>query len=103
MAREPRVLATVGVVGLGTMGAGIVEVFARSGLDVVAVEADESGLARGRSHLEQSTARALSRGRLTEADREQLLGRVRFAAGTAELASCDLVVEAGPEHPPLDG
>ena len=98
MAPEPRELATVGVVGLGTMGAGIVEVFARSGLDVVAVEADESGLARGRSHLEQSTARALSRGRLTEADREQLLGRVRFAAGTAELASCDLVVEAVPEQ-----
>src|SRR4051812_15841770 len=77
MAREPGEPGrptTVGVVGLGTMGAGIVEVFARSGLDVVAVEADEAGLDRGRAHLERSTGRAVSRGRLTEADRDVLLG-----------------------------
>jgi 3-hydroxybutyryl-CoA dehydrogenase len=95
---EPGQLTTVGVVGLGTMGAGIVEVFARSGLDVVAVEVDQSALDRGRAHLERSTARAVSRGRLTEADRDLLIARVRFAAGTGELAACDLVVEAVPER-----
>src|SRR4051794_7947312 len=95
MARE---LGSVGVVGLGTMGAGIVEVLARSGVAVVAVEADEAGLARGRGHLERSTGRAVSRGRMTDADRASLLGRVRFAPDLAALVDCDLVVEAVPER-----
>ena len=48
MAREFR---TVGVVGLGTMGAGIVEVFARNGLQVIAAEVDADAVERGRTHL----------------------------------------------------
>jgi 3-hydroxybutyryl-CoA dehydrogenase len=95
MARE---LRTIGVVGLGTMGAGIVEVFARNGLDVVAVEADEAGLQRGREHLEQSTGRALARGKLSADQQSELLGRVTFATALDAMAPCDLVVEAVPEH-----
>ena len=56
MARE---FTTVGVVGLGTMGAGIVEVFAREGLRVVGVEPTEESLERGRGHLQHSTDRAV--------------------------------------------
>jgi 3-hydroxybutyryl-CoA dehydrogenase len=56
---------TAGVVGLGTMGAGIVEVFCRAGLDVIAVEVDDALLATGRSRLERSLGRAVERGRLT--------------------------------------
>ena len=52
MARE---FTTVGVVGLGTMGAGIVEVFAREGLQVIGVEPTEESLERGRGHLQNST------------------------------------------------
>jgi 3-hydroxybutyryl-CoA dehydrogenase len=48
MARE---FQHVGVIGLGTMGAGIAEVLARSGLSVIGVEVDEAALERGRSHL----------------------------------------------------
>ncbi|HEV2887741.1 MAG TPA: 3-hydroxyacyl-CoA dehydrogenase NAD-binding domain-containing protein, partial [Jatrophihabitans sp.] len=48
----------VGVVGLGTMGAGIAEVFARNGLSVVAVDRDQAAVARGRGHIEHSTGRA---------------------------------------------
>ncbi len=95
MARE---LSRIGVVGLGTMGAGIVEVFARNGLEVVAVEADADGLERGRGHLEHSTGRAVARGKLTEAEQAELIGRVRFAGSLEDLADCDLVVEAVPEH-----
>jgi len=54
MARE---LKTVGVVGLGTMGAGIAEVFARNGLTVVGVERDEQAAERGRGHIQHSTDR----------------------------------------------
>ncbi len=95
MARE---FSTVGVIGLGTMGAGIVEVFARNGIDVVAVEVDDAAVEKGRGVLEHSTGRAVSRGKLTEADAEALHARVRFTSGMEDLADCQLVVEAVPEH-----
>ena len=95
MARE---INSVGVVGLGTMGAGIVEVFARNGIDVVAVEVTEAALERGRAHLTGSTERAVARGKLSEADRDALLGRVTFAVGLPSLSEVDMVIEAVPEH-----
>ena len=97
MARE---ITRVGVVGLGTMGAGIAEVFARSGLQVVAVEQNEKALVRGREHLEQSTARAVRRGKLSPEGRDELLGRITFAGSLEDLADRDLglVVEAIPER-----
>ncbi|MFC0503117.1 3-hydroxyacyl-CoA dehydrogenase family protein [Micromonospora costi] len=95
MARE---FTSVGVVGLGTMGAGIVEVFARNGIDVVAVEISEPALERGRANLTGSTDRAVAKGKLAPADRDALLGRVTFAVGLDALHSVDLVVEAVPEH-----
>ncbi|BCJ66771.1 3-hydroxyacyl-CoA dehydrogenase family protein [Polymorphospora rubra] len=95
MAREFR---TVGVVGLGTMGAGIVEVFARNGLDVVAVEITEAALDRGRGNLTGSTDRAVKRGKLAPADRDALLSRVTFAVGLDALRETDLVIEAVPER-----
>ncbi|MDT4911760.1 MAG: 3-hydroxybutyryl-CoA dehydrogenase [Pseudonocardiales bacterium] len=95
MARE---FQQVGVVGLGTMGAGIAEVFARNGLTVVAVDKDEAAVARGRGHIEGSTARAVERGKLTPDEHEALLGRITFGTDLAALAEVDLVVEAVPEH-----
>ncbi|WP_422736635.1 3-hydroxyacyl-CoA dehydrogenase family protein [Micromonospora sp. WMMD729] len=95
MARE---FSTVGVVGLGTMGAGIVEVFARNGIDVVAVEISEPALERGRATLAGSTDRAVAKGKLAVADRDALHERVHFAVGLDALHSVDLVIEAVPEH-----
>ena len=89
-----RTFTTIGVVGLGTMGAGIVEVFARHGYRVIGVEVDEEGVARGRQFLEHSTDRAVRRGKLAEADQAALLERVRWATSLADLAEADLVVEA---------
>ena len=80
------------------MGAGIVEVFARNGLDVVAVEVSPQSVEKGRGVLRHSTDRALSRGKLTEQEQTELHGRVRFSYDLADLADCDLVVEAVPEH-----
>ncbi len=88
----------VGVIGLGTMGAGIVEVFARSGIDVVAVDVDEAGVEHGRQVLAGSTGRALSRGKLTQEEHDALHGRVRYTTDLADLAGCQLVVEAVPEQ-----
>ncbi|SCL66741.1 3-hydroxybutyryl-CoA dehydrogenase [Micromonospora citrea] len=95
MARE---FTSVGVVGLGTMGAGIVEVFARNGVDVVAVEISEAALERGRATLTGSTDRAVAKGKLAEADRDALLARVDWQVGLGALHSVDLVIEAVPEH-----
>jgi 3-hydroxybutyryl-CoA dehydrogenase len=89
---------TVGVVGVGTMGAGIAEVLSRTGLEVVAVEVDANGVARGRGHLEHSTGRALERGKLDEKSRRELLDRIRFTTKLTDLAEVDLVVEAVPER-----
>ncbi|MFD7157651.1 3-hydroxyacyl-CoA dehydrogenase family protein [Kribbella sp. NPDC059898] len=91
MARE---LTTVGVVGLGTMGAGIAEVFARHGLTVVGVERDEDAAERGRGHIQHSTDRAVKRGKLSVEDQQALFDRVTFATTMEALADCDLVIEA---------
>lgn len=95
MSRE---ITRVGVVGLGTMGAGIAEVFARSGYDVIGLDADEAAIDRGRGHVEGSTARAVKRGKLTDEGRGEILGRIRFTTEYADLSDRDLVVEAVPEQ-----
>ncbi len=95
MARD---FTRVGVIGLGTMGAGIVEVFARNGVDVVAVDIDEAGLDHGKQVLTGSTGRALSRGKLTQEEHDALHARVTYTTDLGDLADCQLVVEAVPEH-----
>jgi 3-hydroxybutyryl-CoA dehydrogenase len=84
----------IGVVGLGTMGAGIAEVFARNGFSVVGVEVNEEAVERGRQHLEHSTGRAVQRGKLSEEDQAALMGRVGFSTSLQDLADADFVVEA---------
>src|ERR671917_672013 len=95
MARE---LNEVGVVGLGTMGAGITEVLARAGLSVTAVEVTDDALARGRGHLVHSTDRAVSRGKLDPAERDAIFERIRFSTSLEDLANAELVLEAVPER-----
>ncbi|MBC2934099.1 3-hydroxyacyl-CoA dehydrogenase family protein [Nocardioides sp. zg-1228] len=89
-----REFTTVGVIGLGTMGAGIAEVFARNGYSVVGVEVTEAAVQRGREHLEHSTARAVKREKMTPEEQAELLGRVTFTTSMADLADADFVVEA---------
>ena len=94
MSRE---ITKVGVLGLGTMGAGIAEVFARSGYEVVAIDISDAALDRGRGHVEGSTERALSRGKVSDSERAGILGRITFTTDFNALADRDLVVEAVPE------
>jgi 3-hydroxybutyryl-CoA dehydrogenase len=90
-------IGTVGVVGLGTMGAGIAEVCARHGHRVIAIEPEDDSLERGRGSIDGSTQRAVKRGKLTEEERAEILGRITFSTNLEELAGADLVVEAIPE------
>lgn len=94
MSRE---FSIVGVIGLGTMGAGIAEVLARAGLTVVGIESNDEGLERGRAHLEHSTARAVARGKLSEDEKAELLGRIQTTTDINAVKDCELVIEAIPE------
>ena len=94
MSTPGRDFSTIGVIGLGTMGAGIAEVFARHGHAVVGVEAGAEALERGRGHVEHSTARAVRRGKLSEQEAAELTGRIAFTTEMADVKGCGLVVEA---------
>ena len=95
MSRE---FTKVGVIGLGTMGVGIVEVFARNGVDVVAMEVDDAAVERGKGVLAKSTGRALDRGKITQEDHDALHARVTYTTDMGDFADCQLVVEAVPEQ-----
>lgn len=86
------------MVGLGTMGAGIAEVFARNGLAVVGVERDEAALDVGRGHVRHSTDRAVRRGKLSADDQAELIGRIAFTTSLDDLADVQFVIEAIPER-----
>ena len=92
-----RDITRVGVVGVGTMGSGIAEVMARHGFNVVVIETGPEEAGRGRESVEASTQRAVARGKLDEAERAQMLGRITFGWQLDALSDVDLVVEAVPE------
>ncbi|MFR9729339.1 3-hydroxybutyryl-CoA dehydrogenase [Saccharopolyspora sp. MS10] len=91
----------VAVVGSGLMGAGIAEVSARSGLDVVVSEVDERAAEAGRARITESLDRAVNRGKLDQAERDAALGRLRFTTSLDDLADRQLVVEAIAENEQL--
>lgn len=87
----------VGVVGGGTMGAGIAEVCARAACDVVVLEVSEEAVDAGRSRIESSLGRAVRTGRLEETERKAVLDRLVWTTDYGAFADRDLVVEAAPE------
>jgi 3-hydroxybutyryl-CoA dehydrogenase len=93
-----RTFSKVGVVGLGTMGAGIAEVLARAGLQVVGVESDAAAAQRGQAYLEHSTDRAVAREKLTAEEQTALIGRITVGTDLSAVADCELVIEAVPER-----
>ncbi|MFE2938191.1 3-hydroxyacyl-CoA dehydrogenase NAD-binding domain-containing protein [Streptomyces sp. NPDC059255] len=90
----PREVRKVAVVGAGMMGAGIAYSCARAGLDVVLKDVSGEAAARGKAYAEKRLAKALARGRTTEADRAALLARITPTADLADLSGCDAVIEA---------
>ena len=92
-----RAIESVGVIGGGQMGSGITEVTARAGLDTVVVEVTEEAAQAAETRVRASLDRARSRGKLTEADVIETLGRIRFTTDFADLGDRDLVIEAATE------
>jgi 3-hydroxybutyryl-CoA dehydrogenase len=87
-------IARVGIVGAGFMGSGIAEAAARAGVDVTLHEPEQEPLDRSKGRVEQSVARAVKGGKLTDADAAQLMDRVAWTRSFDDLEGCDLVVEA---------
>lgn len=91
-------IKSVGVIGLGTMGAGIVEVFLKADIPVVAVDGSTELAERGKGFLVASLDRQVKRGRLDEAGRDALVGQATFTDQLDDLHDVDLVIEAVPER-----
>jgi 3-hydroxybutyryl-CoA dehydrogenase len=96
-------VARVGIVGAGFMGSGIAESAARAGVDVTLHEPEQAPLDRSKGRVEQSVARAVKRGKLTDEDATQLAGRIAWTRSFDDLGGCDLVVEAVVEDVQVKG
>ena len=84
----------VGVIGSGTMGSGIAQVFAQRGFSVLLHDMSHAALDRARGTIESSLAKFVDKGRLAAADRDATIGRLTYVDVTDQLAEVDLVVEA---------
>lgn len=88
----------VGVVGAGAMGSGIVEVVATSGVDVVVRDISPEAVEAGRGRVAASLGKAVDRGKLDAGDRDATVARIAWTSELADLAGCDLVIEAAVEN-----
>jgi 3-hydroxybutyryl-CoA dehydrogenase len=84
----------IGVIGAGTMGSGIAQVFAQSGFTVTLVDVAQPMLDRARTTIEKSFGKFVEKGKLTAADRDASMGRLQTATSVDRLADADYVVEA---------
>jgi 3-hydroxybutyryl-CoA dehydrogenase len=87
-------IARVGVVGLGTMGAGIAQVCLQAGFEVVGREVEAERGAQGRGTIEHYLSRGVEKERLTQNEKDAALGRLTLTTELADLADCQLVIEA---------
>lgn len=87
-------IRTVGVLGAGLMGSGIIEQTARCGYRVVAREVDEGALQSGQKRIQTSMSRAIERGKMTDEERNQSQSAITWTTDLSDLQDCDLVIEA---------
>ena len=99
--RSPDPIERVGVVGSGTMGAGIAELCAVRGLDVRLAVSRESSLRSGPARIAASLQRRVDRQKLTEVERDAALARISVGTDLADLGDRQLVIEAAPEDEQL--
>jgi 3-hydroxybutyryl-CoA dehydrogenase len=91
-------IKTVGIIGCGLMGSGIVEVCARAGYNVIVREVNEELLQKGLGRIQKSLDRAVARGKATQEQADKAIARIRGKLDLADFAECDLVIEAAIEN-----
>ncbi|TDH35201.1 3-hydroxyacyl-CoA dehydrogenase [Pseudohoeflea suaedae] len=91
---EPRAFATIGVVGGGTMGAGIAAACREAGMKIILIERNAEAVARGLENIDRIFAGGVKRGKLSEEGRADRMAGVRGSSDYGDLAAADLVIEA---------
>jgi len=94
-------IQTVGIVGAGTMGNGIAQAFAVTGIPVVMVDVAQAAVDKGLATVSKSLERLVAKGKLTEADRAAALARIKGSTGYGDLKGAQLVIEAATENPEI--
>ena len=92
---------TIGVIGAGTMGNGIAQACAVSGLSVAMIDIDDAAVARGRNAVSSSLDRLVKKEKLSATDKDAALARIAGGTDYGALAKCDFVIEAATENEPL--
>jgi 3-hydroxybutyryl-CoA dehydrogenase len=88
----------VGVVGCGSMGAGIAQLCAQSGYQVVVSEINDELLKRGIGSIDKVLAKSVEKGKLSQPDKDATLARIKGTTSTKDFFDCDLVIEAAIEN-----
>jgi 3-hydroxybutyryl-CoA dehydrogenase len=91
----------VGVLGCGLMGSGIAQVAAQAGYDTVVVEVEQKFLDKGLAGIDKSLGKFVEKGKLSPADKQACLGRLKGSVSLNDLADCDIVIEAITENPQI--
>jgi 3-hydroxybutyryl-CoA dehydrogenase len=90
-------IKTFGVIGAGQMGNGIAQVAAMSGLDVIMNDISEEFVERGLSTITKILSRNVEKGKMTDDEKNTVLGRIKTSTSLKDMASADFVVEAAIE------
>ena len=90
-------IRTVGVIGCGFMGAGIIQVCAQAGYDVITCEVDEDRLQKGMGAIEHHLGRSVEKNRITRQEKEAIQARIRGTLELDQLKDCDIIIEVIPE------
>jgi 3-hydroxybutyryl-CoA dehydrogenase len=98
-----KAIERVGVIGAGQMGAGIAEVSARAGVEVLVYEPTEALTTAGKARITKSLGRGVSTGKITERERDQALATLKFTTDLKNLADRELVIEAVIEDETVKG
>jgi 3-hydroxyacyl-CoA dehydrogenase/enoyl-CoA hydratase/3-hydroxybutyryl-CoA epimerase len=88
----------VGILGAGMMGSGIAYSCAMSGLEVVLKDVDQAAADKGKSYSADLLKKRVSKGKATKEKADEILGRIKATADAADLAGCDLIIEAVTEN-----
>ena len=91
-------ISKVGVIGAGQMGNGIAHVFALSGFDVLLTDISQEALDGAVTQIDRNLARQAGRGKITDADKDQAMGRISTTLTLTDLGQTDLVIEAATER-----
>ena len=94
-------VSTIAVIGAGTMGQGIVQVFAQNGFDVLAYDAFEGAVDKAVQRIEKILTRLVEKGKIEESAKRQAIGRIQPCGALSDFASADIAIEAATEKPDI--